>query len=72
VVDHDSGAYACQTERRAVVRVPAASNNTSSVRAFQVGQHSGTMMMLDGKSFTHEAALEYAAKIVATCDQVTR
>ena len=72
-VDHESGATACQSERHAVVRVPAASiRDASSVHAFQVGEGSELRLSIDGKSFTLGSAREYAAKIVDTCDSVTK
>jgi hypothetical protein len=70
-VDHESGARGCQTERRAVVRVPAASlHEVSTVHAFRVAEGCGTGVVIQGKPFTQEAAREYALKILDVLDTV--
>jgi hypothetical protein len=68
--DHEAGSTGHQTERRSVVRVPAASMNASSVHAFQVGEGSDLRVCIEGEFFTVDAAREYAAKIVETCRSV--
>jgi hypothetical protein len=71
-VDHESGATACQTERRAVVRVPKADpRGVSTVHAFRVGEESDIRLTIGTEFFTVTAAREFAAKIRETCDEVT-